>query len=131
MGNQSKSYKSYIETSVRGFVKACLSNDRRYGIPLDMFTSYQSIIDFVYVFEPAREVKLSLKSLAGLKNRNTIPRSVPRTSDNEAFVKYVKQNIKDFDSELFFKELSSESIKNKKSLKKLEKLEKCKEEVGL
>lgn len=118
IGNQSKSYKSYIETSVRGFVKACLSMDRRYGIPLGRFTSYKSIIDFVYVYEPAREVKLSLTSLSRLKNRITIPRSVPRTSENEGFVEYVKLNIKDFDSELFFKELSSESIKKQKSLKK-------------
>jgi len=126
--NQSKSYKSYIETSVRSFVKACISkdNDKRYGIPMDMFDSYSDIIEFVYNHEPARDVKLTLSSISKLKNRNTIPRAVPRTPENENFINYVKQNIKHFNSELFFKELSSESIKLKKELR-AEMLEKSKD----
>lgn len=113
MSSGSKNYKSYIETSVRGFVKACLSDNlnNRYGIPIDRFTSYKSIIDFVYNYEPAKEVKLSYSSMSHLKNRNSISRTVPRTPENEAFIAYVKDNIKDFNTDLFFKELSDDSIK--------------------
>ena len=108
--SQSKSYKSYIETSVRGFVKACLSDNvnNRYGIPIDWFSNYKSIIDFIHSYEPAREVKLSYSSMSNLKYRNTISRTVPRTPENEGFIAYVKDNIIDFKTDLFFKELSKE-----------------------
>lgn len=113
VSSQSKSYKSYIETSVRGFVKACLSENvnKRYGIPIDWFSSYKSIIDFIHGYEPAREVKLSYSSMSNLKYRNTISRTVPRTTENEGFIAYVKDNIVDFKTDLFFKELSDESIR--------------------
>jgi hypothetical protein len=104
--SQSKSYKSYIETSVRCFIKASLSSDldKRYGIPVGLFKDYQSIIDFIYAHEPAQEVKLSRSSISKLKLRNSISRTVPRTPENEAFIEYVEQNIKTFNSALFFKE---------------------------
>lgn len=115
--SQSKSYKSYIETSVRAFVKACLSNNlnNRYGIPFDAFKSYKSIIEFIHKHEPARTVKLSLSSMSRLKNRNSISRTVPRTIENESFVSYVKENINLFESERFFKELSDEAIRTLKT----------------
>ena len=46
-----------------------------------------------------------------LKYRNTISRTVPRTTENEGFIAYVKDNIVDFKTDLFFKELSDESIR--------------------
>jgi hypothetical protein len=104
--SQSKSYKSYIETSVRCFIKACLSDDitKRYGIPKGLFKDYQSIINFIYEHEPAQEVKLSKSSISKLKIRNSISRTVPRTPENEAFIEYVSLQIKTFNSSLFFKE---------------------------
>lgn len=119
IASQSKSYKSYIETSVRGFVKACLSDNvnNRFGIPIDRFDSYKSIIDFIHCYEPAREVKLSYSSMSNLKHRNTISRTVPRTPENEGFIAYVKDNIVDFNTDLFFKELSDDSIRKNKKLK--------------
>ena len=116
VASQSKIYKSFIETSVRGFVKACLSDNvnNRYGIPIDQFNSYKSIIDFIYNYEPAREVKLSYSSMSNLKHRNTISRTVPRTPENEGFIAYVKDNIVDFKTDLFFKELSDESVRGGK-----------------
>ena len=116
--SQSKGYKSYIETSVRGFVKACLTNKDRYGIPVDAFKDYKSIIEFIHNYEPAREVKLSLSSLSKLKHRNTISRTVPRTAENESFIAYVQQHIKDFEADRFFKELSSEAIRSLRNASK-------------
>ena len=68
-------------------------------------------MEFVYKHEPAREVKLSLSSMSRLKHRNTISRTVPRTVENESFISYVKENIKDFEVDRFFKELSKEAIR--------------------
>lgn len=117
--SQSKSYKSYIETSVRGFIKACLSNNEnlRFGIPFNSFKNYKSIIDFIHGFEPAKEVKMSISSISKLKNRNVISRTVPRTPENELFILYVKEHFKDFEVDRFFKELSDEVIRAKKSSK--------------
>lgn len=114
-----KSYRSYIETCVRGFIKACLNNDadKRFGVPINYFKDYKGLIDFIYAHEPARIVKLTSSSISRLKNRNTISRTVPRTLENEAFISYVKENIVSFNSDLFFKELSSESLKTLKMLK--------------
>jgi hypothetical protein len=114
----SKTHKSYIETSVRAFIKACLAvNQRlRYGIPEDAFEGYKSIIDFIYKHEPAREVKLNFKRVSDLKNRNSISRTVPRTVENEAFISYVKENINCFEDDRFFMELSAESIRLRKKI---------------
>lgn len=110
---QGNTYNSYIETGVRGFIKACLSSNR-YGVPSKAFDSYKSIIDFVHGFELARQVKLSVKNISNLKNRNTIMRAVPRTLENELFVDYVKKHFDTFDSDRFFRELSPELVRNKK-----------------
>jgi hypothetical protein len=117
--NAPKIYKCYIETAIRGFIKACLStiDQNRYGIPKDLFSSYQSIIDFVYKHEPATEVKLSLSNIAQLKRRQTISRAVPRTKENEAFIEYVKDKINTFDSDRFFREYSTEMIKERRKIK--------------
>lgn len=118
--SQSKAYKSYIETGVRGFIKACLASDPRYryGIPMNYFRSYKSIIDFVYGHQLARQdVKLSRQSISNLKNRVTITRAVPRTPENESFVEYIKKHIETFDSDGFFRELTIDAIKARKALK--------------
>lgn len=111
-----KSYKSYIETSVRGFIKACLSENKqnRYGIPKGVLKSYNEIINFVHGHEPACEVKLSVNGISQLKRRDTILRAVPRTVENERFIDYVKQYFKDFDSDSFFRELSNEAVRARK-----------------
>lgn len=115
-----KNYKSYIETSVRGFVKACLSSveSARYGIPKDFFSDYKSLIDFVYTYEEARIVRLTPSSISNLKHRKTIARAVPRTLENELFINYVKSKINTFNSDLFFREFSDEFIKARKNVKK-------------
>ena len=115
----SKSYKSYLETSVRCFIKACLSDssENRYGIPKGVFSNYQDLIDFVYSHEPAKEVKLTISSVSKLKNRNTISRAVPRTSENESFIKYVLSNFKSFESDRFFREFSTEVQRSRRKTK--------------
>ncbi|KAJ8057817.1 hypothetical protein OCU04_013244 [Sclerotinia nivalis] len=118
---QGKGYRSYIETSIRGFIKACLSSEAlaRYGVPRDYFKNYQSIIDFIYLHEPAKEVKLSLSSISKLKNRSTVGRAVPRLKETESFIKHVKLTFKDFEDDRFFRELSPDAIKQKKSSVKI------------
>lgn len=114
-----KGYKSYIETVVRSFIKASLSEKdaNPYGIPRGVFaalpTKYKNIIDFIHDFEPAREVKLSVSSISRLKDRCTISRAVPRTKENEAFIDYVKANIKKCESDRFFREYSDIAVKSR------------------
>lgn len=118
--SMSKSYRSQLETSVRSFIKACLASEalNRYGIPEGSFKGYKNIIEFVYGYEPAREVKISLSSISRLRHRNTISRTVPRTEENESFIKYVKDTFNNFEEDRFFKELSKEAILKKIELKK-------------
>lgn len=117
----SKKYKIKLETGVRSFIKACFSDKNRYGIPVGYFPNYDSIIRFIHGYAPARHIKLTKSSISNLRNRNTIPRAVPRIKENEDFVKYVKKFI-DFDSDLFFRELSEEAIRAKKKLQKSQKI---------
>ena len=115
--NQSvKRYRSYIETAVRGFVKACLAENKsdRYGLELGIFKSYKDLISFVNGFEPAREVKLSVSGISMLKNRKTISRAVPRTVETEGFIDYVLHYFEMFESDRFFRELSNEAVKLRK-----------------
>lgn len=118
---QSKVYKTHLETCVRGFIKACLAKDiwNRYGIPIDQFNSYKSIIDFVKSIGNTDFIKISKSSISNLKHRNSIARTVPRTDENEAFMKVVKERIPEFNTDLFFKELSDEARKARKALKDL------------
>jgi hypothetical protein len=113
-----RGYKSYIETSVRSFIKAYYSEleSNRYGIPNDLFKTYKSIIEFIQCYEPAKCVKLTPSSISHLKNRNCISRTVPRTKENEDFIKYIKSKIPSFDDSLFFKEHSDEAMKRRKSM---------------
>jgi len=109
-------YKSVIETCVRGFIRACItSNDsKRYGIPKDSFKNYKELIEYIYKYEPAQEVKLSPNNISHLKQRESIARAVPRTEENELFINYIKESFKDFDSNLFFREFSEAKIKELK-----------------
>lgn len=118
-----KNYKSYIETGVRAFIKACLSKSDsvRYGIPVDLFDSYNSLIEFIYGYEEARIVKLTPSSISNLKDRKTIARAVPRTRETELFIEYIKTKINTFNSDLFFREFSDEVIKARKKTKQINK----------
>lgn len=51
--------------------------------------------------------------ISALKNRNTITRAVPRSVENENFIEYVKSRIETFKDDLFFRELSSDVVKNR------------------
>ena len=114
---QPKKYKKTLETSVRSFIKASFSETNRYGIPEGYFSNYESIIKFVHGHDPAKCLKITKSSISHLRNRETIPRAVPRTTENEKFIDYVREHIKNFDSDLFFRELSEEAIKIRKAKK--------------
>jgi hypothetical protein len=90
------------------------NDEKRYGVPKDMFTSYKSIIDFIYGHEPTRVVKLTSSIISNLKNRDSIARAIPRTPENESFVDYIKTKIKTFNSDMFFREFSSEVVRSRK-----------------
>ncbi len=120
-------YKELLETSVRGFIIACVSKDRRFGVPFNLFKSYKEIIDFIHNYEPTAHIKITPSMISNLKNRNTIPRSVPRNNSNESFISYVKNNIPTFETDNFFRELSKESLKALKDSKVLKALQDNKE----
>jgi hypothetical protein len=106
---QPKKYKTTVETSIRSFIKASFSETNRYGIPVGYFSNYDSIIKFVCGYDPAKCIKITRSSISHLRNRETVSRAVPRTPENEKFIDYVRQHINNFDSDLFFRELSAEA----------------------
>jgi len=116
-------YKERLETSVRGFIIACVSKDRRFGVPPKEFNSYKEIIDFIYNYSPAKCISITPSMISNLKNRKTIPRSVSRNDENEKFICYIKSCIPTFETDNFFRELSKESLKaikdSKEALKAL------------
>jgi len=116
--NSGNAYKEHIETSVRGFIMACVSKNNRYGISNDKFNTYNDIINFIREYEPARSVRVTPSMISNLKNRKTIPRSVPRNEVNEKFIAYVKSSIPSFNDDLFFRELSPKAIKELKDARK-------------
>jgi len=116
--NSGNAYKEHIETSVRGFIMACVSKNNRYGISNDKFNTYNDIINFIREYEPARSIRVTPSMISNLKNRKTIPRSVPRNEVNEKFIAYVKSSIPSFNDDLFFRELSPEAIKELKDARK-------------
>ena len=126
----SKTYKSYIETSVRAFVKACLTDkdECRYGIPKYYFGSYEQIITFINKHELAKTLRITVSSISKLKNRRSISRAVPRNKENESFVNYLKETFPNFESDRFFREYSSEYLKQLKEAKELKELKELKEE---
>lgn len=107
-GGVSKAYKSTIETSIRAFIKAAFSDSERFGIPVNEFKTYKNIIDFIHGYDLAKGVKLTKTGISNLKCRKTISRTVPRTKETEGFVEYVKEHIKEFDSDRFFKNRKDE-----------------------
>lgn len=113
-GGVGKVYKSTIETSIRAFIKAALSDSERFGIPENKFKTYNSIIEFVHGYDDAKSVKLTKTSISNLKCRKTISRSVPRTRETEGFVDYVKGKISTFDGNSFFKQRKEEKKKERK-----------------
>jgi hypothetical protein len=120
MINSGNAYKELVETSVRGFIMSCVSNKNRYGIPIDKFKTYKDIISFISNYEPARSIRVTPSMISNLKNRKTIPRSVPRNEANEKFISYVKSSIPTFEDDIFFRELSPEVIKELKNERKKE-----------
>jgi hypothetical protein len=82
---------------------------------MSFLKNYNSIIDFIHEYDPAKNVKLTKTSISGdpaplrgrgpnLKCRKTISRTVPRTDETVGFIEYVKKRISTFDSESFFKQ---------------------------
>ncbi len=51
-----KSDRSYLETGVRGLIKACYATIevKREGIPQGYFGNYKALIDFIHSYEAAR-----------------------------------------------------------------------------
>lgn len=99
----SKNYKSYIETGVRTFVRACLSDDNRMGLPKNIFPNYRDMIEFINGHPVTSPVKISKSSISNLKSRKPLNiMSVPRTEENEVFVAYIKEHFETFDATKFF-----------------------------
>jgi len=107
----SKGYKSYIETSVRSFIKIVLLEGEKYGIQTGYFPNYASIINFVHGCPATCDVKLTPNSIACLKSRPSLSKAVPRSNENEIFINYVKEHIKEFRDDLFFRFPSTHAIK--------------------
>lgn len=100
---QSKSYKSYVETGVRTFVRACLSDDTRLGIPEKAFLNYSDLIEYIRSIPVARDIKITKSSISHLKNRKPLSiKTVPRTRENQEFASLLKVRFPDFDEGSFF-----------------------------
>lgn len=106
VGTYSKVYKSRIETVLRGFIKACLCADpSQYGLSAKAFSCVDDLIEFVAGgYAGLGGHKITRGSVYMLKKRSTIIKTVPRSSENEAFVEYVKKSFPDFRDDLLFRD---------------------------
>lgn len=101
--NTRKSYKNFLEVGVRNFIKGYLGQTPCFGLRGDEFNRYNDLMNFIYGFDQAKDIKLSKQALSNLKHRKIIIRPVPNTRENVAFVKYIKETIPYFDGVSFLK----------------------------
>lgn len=96
-------YKSSLEIGVRNFIKAVYSSNESFGLTSYEFRYTRELISFIYGYESAKQIKLTLNSVSKLKNRKIIIKPVPRTRENLAFCKYIKEHFPKFNVDLFLK----------------------------
>lgn len=96
-------YISYLEVSVRNFLKGYLAKEPRFGLKGDEFVCYREIISFIYGFESAKDIKVSKQSISNLKHRRIIFKPVLQTRETLEFASYVKQKLPHFCIDEFFK----------------------------
>lgn len=100
-GSKNSSYRTYEDLAVRNFIKGLLSTPPKFNLNRTELDSYRKIIDFIQAYEP--RMKYTVASISALKNRPIKWKSVPRTVQNEAFIKYVLTKFKDFDINAFYR----------------------------
>jgi hypothetical protein len=98
-----KGNKSNEEIIVRNFLKGLLTTPPLFNLSPDSFYGYGNIIEFIKEFDPS--IKITPNMLAHLKQRRDEIKLIPvqKTSQSEAFVKYVKRKFKNFDAETFYR----------------------------
>ena len=96
-------YNNTEEIVVRTFLKGLLANPPKFNLQPDAFLEYKDIIDFVKRYNPS--LKISLSSLSNYKHRKVKILKLSKTKESEAFLSYVKLNLKDFDEKSFYNEL--------------------------
>lgn len=101
VGGSTNSYRTYEDLAVRNFIKGLLSNPPKFNLNRNELDSYQKIIDFVRVYNP--RLKYTAASISNLKLRPIKWKAVPRTSQNEAFIKYVQTKFNEFDINEFYR----------------------------
>jgi hypothetical protein len=102
-GSSKTAYKTFLEVGIRNFIKGYFSLLPCFGLKGTEFKRYQDLIDFIYGFYQAKDVKLSKQSISQLKRRRLILRPVPKTKENLEFVEYVVSKLPYFDKTLFLK----------------------------
>lgn len=100
-GRVGSKYKSYLEISVRNFIKGFTAKESYFGLRGDEFKSYRELMSFIYDFESAKGIKLSNikiseQSISNLKHRRLIWRPVPRNEENIKFAEYLKERLPHF-----------------------------------
>jgi hypothetical protein len=100
-GLNTNTYKTYEDLSVRNFIKGLLATPPKFNLNRTELDSYQKIIDFLQSYNPRFKYKLS--AISNLKSRPIKMKSIPRTPQNEEFVKFIQTKFKDFDVDSFFR----------------------------
>jgi hypothetical protein len=100
-GSNTNSYRTYEDLAVRNFIKGLLSTPPKFNLNRTELDSYRKIIDFVQAYKP--RIKYTVASISALKNRPIKWKAVPRTPQNEAFIRYVLTKFKDFDVNAFYR----------------------------
>ena len=98
-----KGNKSNEEIIVRNFLKGLLTTPPLFNLNIDSFYRYGGIIEFINDFDPS--FNITPKMLAHLKQRRDEIKLIPvqKTSQSEAFIKYVQRKFKNFDAESFYR----------------------------
>lgn len=98
-------YKNTLEIAVRAFIKGLFAEQPLFGLDgyKERFKNYKDLINFIHNYEPCKHISLTPQSLSNLKHRRILIKPVPRTNETEAFVEYVKTELKLFEDQNFFK----------------------------
>ena len=94
-------YKKMEDLAVQNFVKGLLSNPPMFNLHRVGLESYKAIVSYIKNYNSS--IKITEDSIASLKNRSIKWKSVPKTKETEAFVKYLLNKFKIFDEGCFFR----------------------------
>lgn len=100
VANNANKYRKNEEIAVRNFIKGYLNPTPLFNLKHGEFLSYKELLDYVKCYNPS--LRISESSISNYKSKKFKIMKLQKTTETEAFVKYVKVRFKDFDETSFY-----------------------------